>query len=498
MTPNNIIDGMKSSANHSPRSSYATDNYFSFNESLSKHRQSAFFLSREDSDRTFFRIEDKKEGRSTETSTMKIVLEAEKNVLIDFAKLLRDRERIGRLPFAATTGLAREKATSGNSIFRYDSISFQEEWVDNAVISKRVEKEVILDYDVVNRPGGLMAPSKRVKTSNREYNYSNTDLVYSSWYDAVLSKINEESDAEIRKYLLIDLNDKSVFYSKLVALLTEPDQIIEQVPIIPDLALHNMPNSKILEKYINKAKKEVRIKIAKTKGGNELEDKANDEIFNEEDLKIISLVNHPNGQALMGTKGFQFNKIASKKIKKITNYNHSEVADTFQFNIFRMSKDKIKNLHRFDLAQVVYGEILANKNAKWRVRIQNNSDANNPLRKQLNRKSKIIANINSQEIHHSHEIFKKFSKLSLKGDDFFLFEYIEQNPLILGNIGMASRLTKYYYPTKICKKIFEEHGADLEEKEQISLFRHFLKDKFGEHGEENPLKRPNRFLCWAN
>jgi transcription initiation factor TFIID subunit 1 len=182
-----------------------------------------------------------------------------------------------------------------------------------------------------------------------------------------------------------------------------------------------------------------------------------------------------------------FNKMTSKKIKKITNYNHSEVADTFQYNIFRMSKDKIKHLHRFDLAQVVYGEILANKNSKWRVRIQNNNDLNNPLRKQLNRKSKIIVNINSQEIHHSHELFKKFSKLSLKGDDFFLFEYVEKNPLILGNIGMASRLTKYYYPTKIVKKIFEEHGADLDEKEQTSLFKHFIKDKFGEHGEENPL-----------
>ena len=488
MTPNNF-DNMKSSANHSPKSSNATDNFFSFNDSMSKNRQSAFFLSREESDRTFFRVEERKSNDATIAATFrKSLLESEKKVLSDFTKLLQETAKSGRLPFSACTTLNREMATSTNNIYRYDSIAYHEEWTDNRVVHKRVERDVFLDYDAVKRPGGLLQPVKRVKQTNREYNYSNSDLVYSTWYDAVLSNINLEQDTEVRKSLLIDLNDKNVFYSKLVGLLSESDNAEDLVPAMTDMGLQNMPNSKLLEKYMNRAKKEVRIKIAKTKGGNELEDKTNDEIFNEEDYRIINLLNHPNASAMIGSSRFQFNRISNKKVKKITNYNHSEVADTFQYNIFRMSKDKIKSLHRFDMSNIIYSDIINNKNVKWRVRVQNNSDVNNPLRKQLNRKSKIITNINSQEIHHSHEIFKKFSKLSLKGDDFFLFEYIEKGPLILGNIGMASRLTKYYYPTKICKKIFEEHGADLDEKEQISLFKHFIKDKFGEHGEENPLE----------
>ena len=79
-----------------------------------------------------------------------------------------------------------------------------------------------------------------------------------------------------------------------------------------------------------------------------------------------------------------------------------------------------------------------------------------------------IGDINTQEIHHSQEIFKKFSKLSLKTDDFTLFEYIEKNPLMLSNIGMASRLTKYYYPVRIIKKIVDEQGLDNESRDQVA------------------------------
>lgn len=491
ITPNNQ-DAMKSSPNMSPRSSHPTDNYFSFNESMSKHRQSAFFLSREDSDKTFFRVEERKEPQ-VDATERKALLESEKKILKDFIHMLKAREKYGKLPFAASTLLNKNTATSVNNIFRYDSLSYHEELVENSTINKRIEKEVNLDYDAVDlaRPGSLLRPVKKLKQRGpTESNYSNADLVYSTWYDTVLSRINDEPDHELKKHLLIDMNDKNVFYSKLVSILSDSQNPEEPQSNMPDLGFSNMPNSKLLEKYMNKAKKAVRIKIAKTKGGNEMEERGNDEMINEEDLKMINLLNQPNANAnsVFGAKGMGLNKISSKKVRKITNYNHSDVANNFQFNIFRMSKDKIKSLHRFDISRVVYGDIISNRNNKWRVKVLNNSDKNYPLRKQLNRKSKIISNINSQEIHHSHEIFKKFSKLSLKTDDFFLFEYIEKSPLVLGNIGMASRLTKYYYPVKIIKKIVDDQGAEGDEKDKIGQFKHYLKDKMGEHGEEYPLE----------
>lgn len=487
LTPNNL-DAFKSS----PRSSFGTDNFFSFNDSVSKQRQSAFFLSREDSDRTFFRIEARKEP-VVEASDRKTLLESEKKILRDFNQLLKERERNGRLPFASSTVLNKEAATSSNTIFCYTNISYQEDLLEQPINSRRLEKEVVLDYDAIdiNRPGSLMHPVKRIKRRDTgEFTYSNADLVFSTWYDAVLSRINEEPDLEMRKLLLIDMNDKSVFYSKLTSLMNECQNPEEPMTGAMELNLSSMPMNKLMEKYMNKAKKAVRIKIAKTKGGNEMDDRGNEDNFNEEDLKMISLLNQPNANAssMFGAKALALSKLSNKKVRKITNYNHSEVATTFQFNIFKMSKDKIKNLHRFDISRVVMGDIISNRNAKWKVRIMNNSDRNNPLRKQLNRKLKTISNINSQEIHHSHEIFKKFSKLSLKTDDFFLFEYVEKNPLVLSNIGMASRLAKYYYPVKMIKKIVEEQGAEGEDRDKLSQFKHFLKDRMGEHGEEIALE----------
>ena len=46
-----------------------------------------------------------------------------------------------------------------------------------------------------------------------------------------------------------------------------------------------------------------------------------------------------------------------------------------------MNKDKIKNLHRFDIARIVESELLSGKAAKWHIKILNNSDANYPLKK---------------------------------------------------------------------------------------------------------------------
>ena len=76
----------------------------------------------------------------------------------------------------------------------------------------------------------------------------------------------------------------------------------------------------------------------------------------------------------------------------------------------------------------------------------------------------------------------------MKTDDFTLFEYIEKNPLMLSNIGMASRLTKYYYPVRIIKKIVDEQGLDNEARDKVAQFRTFLRDKLGEQGEEIPLE----------
>lgn len=187
---------------------------------------------------------------------------------------------------------------------------------------------------------------------------------------------------------MIDLNDKRVFYSKLMSLIHQkPNSDDLQASLLPDMPLSAMPNNKIYEKMINKTKKIYRIKIAKGKGGNDNDEKSKDELVDEKDIELINLLNHPNPAApqvasMFGSKHMSLNKLGgAKKQRKIINYHHSDVANTFQFNIWRMTKDKVKNLHRFDMSRLVEAELLSGKAAKWHIKLLNNSDANYPLKK---------------------------------------------------------------------------------------------------------------------
>ena len=178
----------------------------------------------------------------------------------------------------------------------------------------------------------------------------------------------------------------------------------------------------------------------------------------------------------------------------IANYYHSDVALTFKYNSFIPVKDKIKNLHRYDISKQILKEIKQLMQSapgappmagKWHVKIQNNCNGNYPLKLS---KRRGLGESNLQEIHHSQEKFKKFSKLSLRTDEFFLFEYTEKNPLILSNVGMASRLSKYYYAMKIIKKICEEQSDDADDRDQVVSFNSYIREKFGDHGEDVVLK----------
>jgi hypothetical protein len=75
------------------------------------------------------------------------------------------------------------------------------------------------------------------------------------------------------------------------------------------------------------------------------------------------------------------------------------------------------------------------------------------LRNKLNRSSKkrinFSNNMRNDKILEPHLLFKHSGKLSLNSDDFFLFEYIEKDPLILSSLGMGSRLERVVYPSRV-------------------------------------------------
>ena len=220
MTPNQNSqhDLFRSPGGHSPRSNIL-DSTHSFNNGTfagsSKRGGSLFQHSNNESERGSARHIERefKLGKPVN----KALLENERQIVNEFSLMLKHKEMQGKLRFSADNHLNKQISTSSNPIFRYDSISFQDELSGMAPLSKRIEKEVSLEYD---RP--IDRPVKLLKTKlgfTQDYNYSNVDLVFSSWYDSMLASIRGEDNPEKRKMLMIDLNDKRVFYSKLMSLI---------------------------------------------------------------------------------------------------------------------------------------------------------------------------------------------------------------------------------------------------------------------------------------
>lgn len=128
-----------------------------------------------------------------------------------------------------------------------------------------------------------------------------------------------------------------------------------------------------------------------------------------------------------------------------------------------MSSTEETVYHRFDLIN----EFLGIKNKRellkpWKVEILRRNE-NQMLRNSLKRKREDSASDELIELVDSFEIFKNRKRLSCKSDDFVLFEYMEQTPLVLSNIGMATKLYKYVYPQR-AENIMKKLKNDSKEK----------------------------------
>lgn len=182
--------------------------------------------------------------------------------------------------------------------------------------------------------------------------------------------------------------------------------------------------------------KKARILVAQLKGQPEALEKYKKKLMSEGmDMATMKILNIPP-TAQMSQK----TNTSVKKRRKIVNYQHSEIAEKFLLNTLQMTQDTVYHLHRHDMTRSIITDKLTGNSGVWKTKIVNNHYSNYPLDHAMNkRRSKV--DIESKEVHHSFHIFKKVKKLSLRSDDFFLFEYIEKDPLMLSNPGMTSRLT---------------------------------------------------------
>ena len=153
-----------------------------------------------------------------------------------------------------------------------------------------------------------------------------------------------------------------------------------------------------------------------------------------------------------------------------------------------MIPEFVYQLHRYDFRRNIYLEMGKKVEPVWKVSIVNNRKKNFPIKAAMS-KRRDMADVNSKEVPDSFKVFRKPEKLSLKCDDFVLFEYIEKDPLMLGNPGMASRLSRYYYPDRVAQNVKKDLGQNSKKTEIVKKFKQLIEKETGTLGEEVPLEK---------
>ena len=152
-------------------------------------------------------------------------------------------------------------------------------------------------------------------------------------------------------------------------------------------------------------------------------------------------------------------KIGNSKGSLIT---HAKCAYNFTYNSINLTFDDLRDFHRPNFCK----NLMKDKQKRCfsiKIGIQNgdeNDDFNYGDNKnkhyqcyimtkaRLNKKEK---NLNGKNIQYmnAYEIFKHSKKLSLIDGKFALFEHIDEYPLFVSNFGMANKMKRYLYSSKL-------------------------------------------------
>lgn len=193
--------------------------------------------------------------------------------------------------------------------------------------------------------------------------------------------------------------------------------------------------------------------------------------LNDEYIKTITLDKDSEiGKLLFVDKEADLNEkeeVIKLKKHKVTAILHTRMADEFWLTDFVIYPMNILNLYRQDIfGQIILAKIMKTENKAWRFQIVNKANEN-ILRTKLRRSE------NSLSVIQNHEIFKTPKRLSLKSDDFTLIEYIEKEPIVLGDFGMGSRIEKWICPTRLSAHVLEHsYGYSPSQNSSNDLFKY--------------------------
>jgi len=356
--------------------------------------------------------------------------------------------------------------------------------------------------------------------------YYNKNVLEASWNDFFFkAKINIRKEREYGQ-IVIDLNDKSVFYDKIhpivfgvqkatrkavMALEEVPDQagvFNEQfddrdVPRIDtsDLQPGNLPlRPSVSKDYLGVGGTQ---HVPSESGSMSIGNRKNN-ITKQQKLKLKAmrveavksglnlehLTKEDARNLLLGRTGKPESKLDNvalpnilrvindlkKKISTQSIIQHSKVAEEFQFNEFHIKKEEFEHFHRPDMRRLMNDQAYQ----PWRIEI---------VKQEEEKKDQSFVPedpFGVNELVHSFEHFKNHRRLSLKEGKFALFEYIEENPLILSNVGMASRINRYVYSQRAYAKVQAQQTAkgttQPTENEELVEFVKMIKETLGPNG----------------
>jgi hypothetical protein len=135
---------------------------------------------------------------------------------------------------------------------------------------------------------------------------------------------------------------------------------------------------------------------------------------------------------------------------------HAKCAFNLTYNKINLTYDDLKDFHRPNFAKILLKE-KKKRNFSFTISDKFNIshgadkkkwDCTILTRAYLKKKEKKRISKNIQYMN-AYEIFKDRYKLSLVDGKYCLFEHIDENPLFLNNLGMASKLKKFLYTPRL-------------------------------------------------
>ena len=383
------------------------------------------------------------------------------------------------------------------------------------------------DENIAQDPGNEGAASnanKRIKISKRfgkvNINANNLDLIYcnnhllqGSWKEFFAEKSPAKELEKDYSSILIDLNDSSLFYQNINPFVFG-SQKVQSKRTVPTVAVTdpNLPagsagtaqgtqsNGVIqadktreaaqqqkeldiagIERFNSKDLIDIKntIRIELVKQGLDPDNIENIKMMLENDprFRVEKNTNCTNNQAVKNILGtFEIDILNNARLEPIQD---SRVAESFEFNEFLVKDSEFPDFHRPTLTQKRDKQRLT-----WKVGIVKN------VKERKKDKTKIVA---------SFEHFKNQKRLSLREGSFALFEFIEETPLIIPNVGMASRILKFVHRDRVVSQLKSEkppgsqpeaqtenpkayEGKNNERTENNKKFYDHINEKLGPNG----------------